>query len=653
MQVHATVTCAFTPAAREATVRLLWRAEPVDSIDSGWRVGVPGEQLAPQPAGTSWCAWPEALQREPVLALVGGAAVGARFAVHREAGRALEVRDGRSGALVPWPERAASAAGAPLGIGPGELEHETLAERVLPALLAAQRRPGEAVLAALWGCSLWVPTVRATGAPVISDGVAVAFASTGAADAWQAGRGVGEPAAPLDMLPFARLVALASPLAARLTVDPGAASQLGLDLAALVPGAASVDSEALMVLRAKDADRLERMLITPGRVWIGLRDAADPSGPPLRVRDHRTGASVLPVFASEADALSYDDLAEPTHFRLDRLAAAWEPETGVLLGLGSTEEPVEVGWGRLRAAGFVAAPGARAWAAPAPTASEPVPEPARVGPVPWPGVPDAYSEAFAPAEREIIEAVLELPRIPVDAAWVLVSPRADGVVVAVAYAVDGVAHSAAHVAGGGTGGARVALLRWRVMEAVAGLARSLRSQGRPLPSQLRFQALPGGAGGAVMHDDAGGPEGIALAEWVARQGLERDRCLDEQAVLTADAGHVSLERAVEAGDERAAARAVAAGAALWVAEDRGGSPLRLRDAQGRVALAVFTSQESLAVFAPAASVRRAWTAELASGLGESRWLVVDAGGPALVLDRELITWPANAHMNAHVHAHGG
>lgn len=636
------VTCAFTPASREGAVRWLWREAPVDGLDSGWRVGVPGEQGAGQPAGTSWCPWPEAVAREPVLSQLGGAPVGAAYAVHREAGRPLEVRDGRSGALLPAPGDSTAPdprAGAPERLGAGALEAHTLATRVLPALLRARHQPSEAVLAELWGCSLWVPSLRSSGEIAVRDGVAVAFASVEAAQHWQAGRGVGEPADPLDMVPFARFVTEAAPLAVRLVVDPGAPSQLTLDLAALLPGAASVDSEALMVLRAKDADRFERMLTTPGRVWIGLRDAADATATPVRVRDHRTGASVLPVFASEADALAYDDLAEPTHFRLDKLASAWEPETGVMLGLGSSEAPVEVGWGRLRAAGFVAAPGAEAWAAPSPTARELSPERVSVSPVPVPGVKDPYSEAFAPLEREIMEAALDLPRIPVEGAWVLISTRREQVSVAVAYAVDGVAHSAAHVAGGSAGAARVAVLRLRAMEAVAQLARSLRAQGRALPSQLRFQVLPGGAGGAVMHDDAGEPESVALAAWVAGQGLSLDNCLASQAVLSAVSGPLSLSQAAKAGDASLAARALAAGAALWVAEDSAEEPLRLNDAQGRVALAVFTSQEGLVAFAPAGRPRRVWAADLASGFGQAPWLVVDPGQSTLVLERALVPWP--------------
>ncbi len=639
MQGSGAVTCAFTPASREAAVRWVWREEPVDGLDSGWRVGVPGEQGAEQPAGTSWCPWPEALEREPVLVHLGGAGVGAEYAVHREPGRALEVRDGRSGALIPEPGATAPVAGGPARLVAGALEEDTLRFRVVPALLAARHQPSEAVLAELWGCSLWVPSLRASGELAVRDAAAVAFTSIQAADVWEAGRGVGEPADPLDMMPFARLVTEASALAARLVVDPGSRSQLSLDLATLLPGAASVDSEALMVLRAKDADRFERLLTTPGRVWIGLRDAADATATPLRVRDHRTGASVLPVFASEADALAYDDLAEPTHFRIDKLASAWEPETGVMLGLGSSEAPVEVGWGRLRAAGFVAAPGAAAWVAPAPTAEPTGPERVAVSPVPVPGVMDPYSQAFAPLEREIMEAVLELPRIPVDGAWVLVSTRSEHVSVAVAYAVDGVAHSAAHVAGGSAGAARVALLRWRALEAVALLSRTLRAQGRALPSELRFQALPGGAGGAVMHDDAGEPEPSALAAWVAGQGLRLDECLASQAVLSAESGPLSLAQAAKAGDASQAARALAAGAALWVAEDAAGAPLRLHDAQGRAALAVFTSQDSLAAFAPAGRARRVWAADLAAGFGGTAWLVVDPGQGALVLERAAVPWP--------------
>ena len=662
--VAPTVTCALTPRAAEssAALRLLWRDEPVHPGDSGWRIGVPGEDQVEPPSGTAWVPWDEACAREPALRQLGDAKAGTRVTVLHERGGEVQIRDASTGARLVLNDDSPAAGprrtSVPVDVR-SAAEQELLQRYVRPAMAAAGAGSLDRLEDALYGAVLLTPTGKATGAPSLLGDTLHLFTDQTLAALWAEVHSASiEPGPWESRLVGDVLKEAAAHGAAWLEIDerPGAAGVRMPITPALLHSMGQCDHHAMLALRSGDASILETLAADPTHRWLGISDAADASGALLTLRDHESGASALLVFARHDHAAAYDDLADPAWADLDALRRDWEPESGLLLGLGSELRPLELSWGRLRKLGFAAGPGAVPYAAPSPRAHT---EDNRAGepepfarPAPVPVMHGSWELTLGTTEREIVEAVLEFARGDVEAASVLIVPTADHVDVSLAYVSGGVAHAASHLPGADSGSARLALLRFRIVSAVGALVRSLRERGAEVPAAWRLQVLPGASGGAVHFGPlatAGGPD--AMREWMQGQGIAADACLASGALLTADQGTqpMPLAKAVRHGDAAAAAVALGKGAPAWTVLDAAGSPLRLhRPSDGAAVLAVFTSEEAARSFAPAGEPVRNGLFALCSWLEtlpEPRALGLDPSARAapLVVDSAAALAAARAH----------
>lgn len=490
----------------------------------------------------------------------------------------------------------------------------------------------------------------------------------------------------LQSLPFADVVVMAHQQGHQLIkVNP--ATSLGtlggpvyvLDdaLGGLVGRAREVDPLARLALLARDPERLAQLAAEPGRKWWGLGDAGRASALPLPLRDHASGASALPVFTCPEEVSAFDDLAVPLLFDLDLLRRDWEPEMGLIVGLGSDVAPLELSWGRLRSVGFSAREGARPYVASpaaefegpgsgakserhapdavadhqgvaaggagamAPVRPEPEPEaelPAPVNAVPpgwkhlgkpWP----AGESVLGPDEARMAQTLLAVPGRLVDSVHLVAKWDGAMVRLALAAVVDGVAHALTDPVAGGLGKAALAALRLDLTRILGAATARIRSCGHTAPQLLWLHVNQAESSGRLSYDEHQGAVAELLIAQLAQWGIPAHGCLPWGATLAPKrTATAALAAAAAAGQVEAAVAALAEGAPVWVATLQDGTPLVAHwPGEEPPALLLFSSTEAAARFRRDLLLRR-WTCEQASkGLPDGVGLGLDATASSLPL----------------------
>ncbi|RKW70979.1 hypothetical protein DWQ67_04005 [Galactobacter caseinivorans] len=441
--------------------------------------------------------------------------------------------------------------------------------------------------------------------------------------------------------------------------------------------AREVDPLARLALLARDPERLAQLASAPGRLWWGLGDPGKVSALPLPLRDHASGASALPVFTSPAEVSAFDDLALPVLFDLDRLRSDWEPEMGLIVGLGSPEPPLELSWGRLRSLGFSAREGAQAYVAvPAPALLPSTPGsalpgsappdallpdallpdallpgaaatgssetstslPAPVGAVPasWKHLarpwPDGES-VLGPDEERMARTLLAVPGRAVDSVHLVAHWEGASLRLALAVVADGVAHAASDAAGGHLGKAALAALRLDLTRLLAASTARMRAAAHSIPQLLWLHVNGTQSSGRVSYDAPSGAVSELLIEQLAEWGIPAHGCLPWGATLAPERSASSeLAHAAASGQVDAAVDALVEGAPAWVATMQDGTPLVAQwPGEGVPALLLFSSTAAAARFRPELLLRR-WSGELAShGLPDGVGLGLDPTATRLPL----------------------
>lgn len=415
----------------------------------------------------------------------------------------------------------------------------------------------------------------------------------------------------------------------------------------LVERAREVDPLARLALLARDPERLAQLASVPGRQWWGLGDAGKASSLPLPLRDHDSGACALPVFTSPEEVSAFDDLAVPLRFDLDVLRGDWEPEMGLIVGLGSPEPALELSWGRLRSVGFSSREGARPYAASPPSTPSSAPSPTRqrsstsasqapphtpapvgVAPPNWKHLarpwPDGES-VLGPDEARMAQTLLGVPGRPVDSVHLVAQWEGASLRLALGVVVDGVAHAASDASGGGLGAAALAALRLDLTRLLGAATERMRTSGHAIPQLLWLHVSASQSSGQVSYDAPGSAVSELLMGQLRAWGIPSHGCLPWGATLAPEQPASSvLAAAAQSGQARAAVDALAEGAPAWVATLQDGTPLVAHWPGEEVpALLLFSSTAAAARFRRDLLLRR-WSGQLASsGLPDGVGLGLD------------------------------